>query len=90
MACPIVQTTEQKDALNKSYVLVLKHCPLACGKTASLDNPMCIRTCNCPTNFVMDKNGKCQKMPQSVKIEIDHNSQKSMDNQNDSRRDVGK
>ena len=89
LACSIVQPTEKKEALEKKYVLVLKHCPLACGKEASSKNPMCIRTCSCPKNFVMDTNGKCQKMPQTIKNKIDDNSKGSLDNQNESRRDLG-
>ena len=86
LACQINQNPVKQEALKQKYVLVLKHCPLACGKS----NRMCIRTCNCPKGFVMNSDGRCKKMPEKIKIEITENSGKSIVNEKESRRDIGK
>ena len=73
LACPLDQDQTKKDNLNKTFILVLKYCPHACGRVSDVNNPMCIRTCSCPNNFVLDKDGKCIKMPQTIKDRINKN-----------------
>ena len=75
LACPLDQDQTKKDNLNKTYILILKYCPNACGRTSDANNPMCIRTCSCPNNFVLDKDGKCVKMPQTIKDKINKNEE---------------
>ena len=75
LACPLDQDPAKKDNLNKTFILVLKYCPNACGKASDVNNPMCIRTCSCPKNFVLNKEGKCIKMPQTIKDKINKNEE---------------
>ena len=75
LACPLDQDQTKKDNLNKTFILVLKYCPNACGKASDANNPMCIRTCSCPNNLVLDKDGKCVKMPQTIKDKINKNEE---------------
>ena len=79
LACPLSQNPTKKAALNQSHILVLKYCPNACGMNSDPKNPMCIRTCSCPKNFVLGKDGRCKQMDQSIIAVINGNAQQSLD-----------
>ena len=74
---------------SQTYILVVKYCPNPCGKESDSNNPMCIRTCSCPKNFVLNKDGKCIKMPQTVKENISKIGEGSLSDYSKSRRDLG-
>ena len=43
-----------------NYITVIKYCHTPCGTTFTKDDPMCIRTCLCPKNHVVTKDGGCK------------------------------
>jgi len=88
MACKLDPSQTKKDALNKTHILVVRYCPDPCGKASDSNNPMCIRTCSCPKNFVLNKDGKCIKMTQNVKQSIIKIGDESLAEQSKSRRDL--
>ena len=89
MACKLDPSQAKKDALNKTHILVVKYCPDPCGRASDSNNPMCIRTCSCPKNFVLNKDGKCIKMTQDVIQNITKIGEGSLAEQSKSRRDLG-
>ena len=89
MACKLDPSQAKKDALNQTHILVVKYCPDPCGKASDSNNPMCIRTCSCPKNFVLNKDGKCIKMTQAVRQNITKIGEGSLAEQSKSRRDLG-
>ena len=89
MACKLDPSQAKKDALIKTYILVVKYCPEPCGKASDSNNPMCIRTCSCPKNLVLNKDGKCVKMTQNVIQNITKIGEGSLAEESKSRRDLG-
>ena len=94
-SCAITQSDESKTALEKGYVIVLKYCPNPCGNPGESDgnlknfagSPMCLRTCSCPKNYVMGKDGKCKEMKQEFKDIINKNYEEKIKEEKYSRRD---
>ena len=43
-----------------NYIKVIKYCHKPCGTSFAKDDPMCIRTCLCPKNHVVTKDGGCK------------------------------
>lgn len=67
-----INNNDNKDILKKksNYVKVLKYCPRPCGTSFQPNDPMCIRTCLCPQNHFVTKEGKCIRLNESMSQEI--------------------
>ena len=79
------------DSQNYSYIRVLKYCPYPCGsKSLDPNGPMCIRTCLCPPNFMLNRNRtRCLPMTDKVKQMITRNARRSLENESGSQRGEG-
>ena len=90
------------NALSSSnYITVIKYCHKPCGTSFTKHDPMCIRTCLCPKNHVVTKDGGCKLLNATMISKLNKmltkNANKTweggMDNwstENRSQRDEGK
>ena len=76
-------------SIAKNYTIVLKYCHLPCGHPASTQSSLCLRTCSCPINHVLNS-GECKPMTESTKNMINENSDKNIEHENSSPRDKRK
>ena len=64
------EETSSSVPVSKDYVKVLKYCSRPCGTSFQPNEPMCIRTCLCPKNHVVTKEGNCMKLNETMSKKI--------------------
>ena len=74
--CSINQSSENS---GQRFIIVLKYCQLPCGRSADRTNPMCIRTCSCPKNYMLTDSGECKKMTDKIRTKINSNSERAIE-----------
>ena len=98
--CSFDQTANSSSS-SPSYIKVIKYCHTPCGTSFTKEDPMCIRTCLCPKNHVVTKDGGCKLLDATMIAKLNKiltkNANKTweggMDNwstENRSQRDEGK
>ena len=68
--CQFGDTSSSILPSSRKYEKVLKYCPRPCGSSFQPNDPMCIRTCLCPKNQVVTKEGNCVKLNETMSKKI--------------------
>ena len=63
---------------SQKYLKVIKYCQNPCEASFQPTDPMCIRTCLCPKNSVLTKDGKCKAMNETIRIKVHEQITKNM------------
>ena len=90
VTCSLNQTPDQKQSLHQSLILVLKYCHRPCGQFSDPTNPICIKTCYCPKNSVINADGSCSPMNATFIERINKNHEVSLANHSKNEEDLGK
>ena len=92
--CKKKTTTKTQDGLCQRFAIVIEYCQLPCGRPGDAGNPMCIRTCSCPKNYMLTKEKTCKQMSAEIRDKINNNADRAWEAHSSaltlSRRDEGK